>query len=674
MGPQKSSSDIGRQRLYSVPVPNSAKPGFSCIYRTPETANGELVRSLPETKFSSFFSGLVGCSSRHPDDPAVGSRKRNADGSRGEYEWISFKQLRSRVISVGSSLLNLNIAAEQTFDIPGDAKYPRTYRFLGINSKNREEWTILDLACNAFGITSVPLYDTLGDEATEFIMNETKLQTVCADRSCVDHLLKNCSRLTVKKIICFDEITSEEKELASAGSVELIDYASLLHPSQEQVPVEQKEEFVTTICYTSGTTGNPKGVVLTNAGFLATHAGALQRDDMFKAGRGDVHMSYLPMAHVYERMAQFYFLLQGAAIGFYSGDTLKLMDDLQVLRPTIFLSVPRLYMRIVDKVESSVGDKGRISQWLFNAGMRSKLHYYRTANTTTHALYDKVVFAKVQKLLGGRLRVLTTGSAPLEKGLQEKLSCLFSCNMLEGWGMTETYALACCQGTGDCVKGTVGGFVGSLEFRLQSIPEMQYDAENKEKPRGELMVRGPSVFNGYFMNPEETTKTLDAEGWFRTGDVVEVRDRGAVKVIDRKKNIYKLAQGEYVAPEKIEGVYGQAHLIAQIFAHGKFEKACMVAVVVPDDEAVQRWAIKNGKPTKPLSEHVKDSDLNREIMREMKDVSKGKLKGFEEVKGIYLTPELFSIDNLLLTATFKIIRHKAKQVFEKEIDELYASL
>eukprot|EP00922_Rhytidocystis_sp_ex-Travisia-forbesii_P034201 GHVS01050815.1.p1 GENE.GHVS01050815.1~~GHVS01050815.1.p1 ORF type:complete len:661 (-),score=100.09 GHVS01050815.1:370-2352(-) len=658
MGHDSSPREAKKARAYAVAVPNSAKPGFSSVYRTPETVHGELTRTIPALDFNSFWSGTVRCAERFGVSPALGTRAVKADGTKGEYKWINFKELVARVLSVGSSLIEFELATEQTFAVPAGARYGGSFRFLGINAKNRQEWTVLDLACNAFGITSVPLYDTLGDDATEFIVKETRLVTVCADNFCVAHLLKMHQRLPIKRIICLDEITPEDQTKAEAAGVELFPYSKLLKPTKLLKPIEQKDDFVTTICYTSGTTGNPKGVVLTNSAFLATHAGAVDRKDMFKAGPGDVHISYLPMAHVYERMAQYFLLLRGAAVGYYSGDTLKLMDDAQALRPTIFLSVPRLYMRIVDKVQASVADKGCISQWLFSSAIGAKLHHYKTAHTAHHAIYDKIVFGKIQKLLGGRVRVMATGSAPLAKEVQQKVSCLFACNLLEGWGMTETCALTSCQGHFDCSKGTIGGIFGGMEYKLQSIVEMQYDAESRDHPRGELMVRGPVLFRGYFMNPEETNKTLDAEGWFSTGDVVEIASNGALSIIDRKKNIYKLAQGEYVAPEKIEGIYGQAALIGQIFAHGKSEKTCMVGVVVPDDEAVKRWAVKHSKRGTKLSEHIKDEDLKRDILLEMETIAK----------------ELFSVDNLMLTSTFKIIRHKAKQVFEKEIDELYAGL
>eukprot|EP00922_Rhytidocystis_sp_ex-Travisia-forbesii_P060327 GHVS01089432.1.p1 GENE.GHVS01089432.1~~GHVS01089432.1.p1 ORF type:complete len:433 (-),score=23.78 GHVS01089432.1:196-1494(-) len=427
----KAPKEANSSRKYAVPVPNSAKPGFSSVYRTPETVDGELIRTLPELDFNSFWSGIAKCAVRFGREPALGTRASKPDGTKGEYQWINFQNLKSRALSIGSSLVALNVATEQTFEVPAGALYPSTFRFLGINSRNREEWTVIDIACNAFGITTVPLYDTLGDDATEFITKETRLESVCADQCCLTHLLKIRQRLAIKRIICFDSITAEDQQAADAGGIELLPYKKLLTPAKEMDPIQQTDDFVNTICYTSGTTGNPKGVVLTNRAFLATHAGALHREDMFRGGPGDVHMSYLPMAHVYERMAQYYLLLRGASVGYYSGDTLKLMEDVQALRPTVFLSVPRLYMRIVDKVETSVQDKGCISQWLFGSAVRSKLHQYRTARTVHHAVYDKIVFGKIQKLLGGRLKVMTTGSAPLDKGVQEKVSCMFACNLLE---------------------------------------------------------------------------------------------------------------------------------------------------------------------------------------------------------------------------------------------------
>eukprot|EP00921_Rhytidocystis_pertsovi_P017397 GHVQ01027372.1.p1 GENE.GHVQ01027372.1~~GHVQ01027372.1.p1 ORF type:complete len:647 (+),score=60.20 GHVQ01027372.1:371-2311(+) len=642
----------------------------------PETVSSDLISKHPSKKLNSFWDVLEESCKNWGSGHCLGTRE-TVNGERGEYKWKSYDEVRQLVQACGSGLVNLELCPEEEFDIPSGALYSDKLRFIGINSKNREEWTIMDIASNAFGITSVPLYDTLGDEAAEFIISTTRLQTICADSDCVDKLLKLTEQLSgMKYIVCFDTITEAQQSEADSRSVRLVPFSDVVKKGKADLkePVTQTEDFAYTICYTSGTTGLPKGVVLSNKSIRATCAGALGRPDMFKAYPGDYHISYLPMAHVYERVAQYYLILQGAAIGFYSGNTLKLVDDIKSLRPTIFLSVPRLYNRILDKVMSGVAAKGGIARRIFSAALKSKLYNYKTDGRLRHGLYDKIAFKKVQQTLGGRVRILVTGSAPLNYEVQQKAACLFSCNILEGWGMTETCAISACQGEQDFQKGNVGGICGSLEFRLESVPDMNYCAENIERPRGELCVRGPSLFCGYFMNETESKNSFDDDGWFRTGDVAEILPNGALRIIDRKKNIYKLAQGEYVAPEKIEGVYQQAHLISQIFAYGDSEKHCMVAIVVPDEDAVMSWAVQHRMSNVSFADIVKEKPLTDDILLEMNSVAKDKLKGFEKVKAICLSHEPFTVDNGLLTTTFKIVRHKIKIAYQQQLVRLYAEL
>ena len=234
---------------------------------------------------------------------------------------------------------------------------------------------------------------------------------------------------------------------------------------------------------------------------------------------------------------------------------MKLLDDLQALKPTFFPSVPRLYTRIYDKIMAGVKDKSPMQQWMFNKALTSKMHYLETEGALTHKFYDKVVFKKIRKLLGGEVQLMITGSAPIAAEVLNTLKCIFSCPIREGYGQTETSAPATLTAAFDPVSGHVGGPVASCKIRLRDIPEMEYFSTDKPHPRGEICFKGNNIFRGYYKAEDKTKEAFDEDGWLRSGDVGLIYPNGSIKIIDRAKNIFKLSQGEYIAPEKLENVY-----------------------------------------------------------------------------------------------------------------------
>ena len=232
---------------------------------------------------------------------------------------------------------------------------------------------------------------------------------------------------------------------------------------------------------------------------------------------------------------------------------------------------------------------------------------------TAHGCYDKIVFKKFKALLGGKVRFMVTGSAPIDPAVLEILKVAFCCPVMEGYGLTETSAGSSITRPNDPNTGHVGGPLGCVKWRLMDVPEMSYLSTDKPYPRGELCMKGPSVFSGYYKRPEKTAEAFDAEGWFRTGDVCVCYPNGSVKIIDRSKNIFKLAQGEYVAPEKVEGIYVLSPWIAQSLIYGDSLRSCTVGIIVPDVDNAKKWARDNGK-SEDLETLLKDADLKKVIM------------------------------------------------------------
>jgi long-chain acyl-CoA synthetase len=316
---------------------------------------------------------------------------------------------------------------------------------VGLFSINRAEWVIGEQSCFMYSLTTVPLYDTLGADAIEFITNQTELSVIIATKDKAKILVDIRSTIpSLKTIVVMD---TPDAALIEAGKVVGLEVVSFLDVEREgqQSPadaVPPKPDTVGTICYTSGTTGQPKGVVLTHKNMMAFPAAA---NELTATGRfagvrkTDVYISYLPLAHVFERVCQIMMINVGGRIGFYQGDTLKLLDDIAELKPTIFASVPRLFNRIYDKILAGVKAKSGVAQFLFNKAFAAKKANLAKGELT-HWLWDSLVFGNVKSRLGGNVRMMMTGAAPISAEVIDFLRVCFSAEVFEGYGQTETCA------------------------------------------------------------------------------------------------------------------------------------------------------------------------------------------------------------------------------------------
>lgn len=302
-------------------------------------------------------------------------------------------------------------------------------------------------------------------------------------------------------------------------------------------------------------------------------------------------LSFLPLAHAYERTTRNVIFPSGASIGYSRNDPKLLLEDLQNLKPTFVPMVPRLLNRLYDKVNAGVAASFVLKRKLFEAGINKKLHLLENGVVNRDTWADKIVFRKICNLLGGRVRRMTTGSAPVSADVLKFTMSVFGCVLGEGYGQTEATCAA--TFTDDATK-EIGGHVGKplscCAVKLVDVPDMDYYAKENQ---GEVCIKGPIVALGYYKMPEKTKETFDSDGWLHTGDVGQWTKEGNLKIIDRSKHIFKLAQGEYVAPEYLETIYTRSSFIAQCFVEGDPMKTCTVAIVVPDEETVVPWAKKN---------------------------------------------------------------------------------
>jgi len=255
-------------------------------------------------------------------------------------------------------------------------------------------------------------------------------------------------------------------------------------------------------------------------------------------------------------------MITKAKIGFYSGEPLRLVEDCAQLKPNIFPSVPRLYNRIYAKLQQRFGEATGVKKWLVTKGLAKKQANYDQTGTRTACCYDMLVFKKVKAMLGGKVRYMLTGSAPIAKDVLDFMKICFCCPIVEGYGLTESSAGSCVTEPDDPVTGHVGGPVEAVKIRLMDLPEMSYLSTDQPYARGEIQMKGPSIFSGYYKNPDKTAEAFTEDGWFKTGDVGKVFENGTIQIIDRSKNIFKLSQGEYIAPEKIEQILTLSNMIA----------------------------------------------------------------------------------------------------------------
>jgi len=265
--------------------------------------------------------------------------------------------------------------------------------------------------------------------------------------------------------------------------------------------------------------------------------------------------------------------------------------------------VPRLYNKFYGKIKASLDAATGCKGWLINKGYNAKKHYVADTDVSSysHGCYDSLVFNKIKKILGGRVRLMVTASAPISKDVLEFMKVCFGCPILEAYGLSETSGAVTVTHWDDPISGTVGGPLKHCAIRLKDLPDMDYRITDNP-PRGEICIRSPCITPGYFMNPAKTAETIDSQGFLQTGDVGLIYPNGAVKILDRCKNIFKLSQGEYVAPEKVENIFVQSNFISQLMVHGDSLQSCCVAIVVPEKDAVAKWAAENGKEVAAIYE------------------------------------------------------------------------
>ncbi|KAH6789316.1 long-chain acyl-CoA synthetase 2 [Perilla frutescens var. frutescens] len=641
------------------PVAANGKPSAGPVYRCIYAKDG-LMEIPPQINSPwDFFSESV---KKYSNNQMLG-RRQVKDGKAGAYSWLTYQQAYDATLMIGSAIRRRGV-------YPGDK--------CGIYGANCPEWIMAMEACNSQAITYVPLYDSLGANAVEFIINHAEVSIAFVQESKLSAILTCLSKCAsnLKTIVSFGNISDKQKAAAEEVGVACFSWEefSLLGESDGNLPPKKKTDTCT-IMYTSGTTGEPKGVILSNVAFMSEvmSMDQLLRETDKVGTQEDVYFSFLPLAHIFDQIIETYCIYSGSSIGFWQGDIRFLIEDLLVLKPTIFCGVPRVFDRIYTGIMDRISAGGTLKKSLFQIAYNYKLRNLEKGLRQEEAspLMDKLVFDKIKQGFGGRVRLMLSGAAPLPKHIEEFLRVTCCCVLSQGYGLTES-----CGGCFTSIAnvfpmiGSVGVPMTTIEARLESVPEMGYDALSAV-PRGEICLRGNTLFSGYHKRQDLTSEVV-IDGWFHTGDVGEWQPNGSMKIIDRKKNIFKLSQGEYVAVESLESTYSRCPLITSIWVYGNSFESFLVAVVVPERKALEDWALSNQEKGE-IPSLCNNTNARKYILDELNSTAKRhNLRGFEMLRAVHLEPIPFDIDRDLVTPTFKLKRPQLLKHYKDCIDKLYS--
>ncbi len=588
--------------------------------------------------------------------PALFDRQARTLGRRtlflvkreGSYQPITWQQAQERVLALSAFLLHYQVN-------PGDR--------VVILSENRPEWALADLAIQSVGAWTVPIYPSLMPD---------EILTICRDCQpavCVASNSDQASKLvavaeqvpSIQTIIVADGGPSQDRRLVSWASAEAEGrelapkLASLLQRRKEQL----RPSDTATLIYTSGTTGEPKGVMLSHGNFLSNVEACLK---VIPIAGADVHLSFLPLSHVFERMAGWYLMLRVGACVAYAEHMDSVPQNMLEVRPTVMLGVPRffekLYARIQEGVRQAPPLKRRLAEWAMRVGQAAAARVAAGQPLPVplqlkRMAADRLVFHKVKARLGGRLRFFVSGSAPLAKEIGEFFYSL-GVTIIEGYGLTETSPVITVNRLSHPRFGSVGQAVPGVEIWIADD--------------GEILTRGPHVMQGYYKKPDATAAVI-VDGWFHTGDIGHIDGDGCLFITDRKKDLIKTAGGKFVAPQKLEGLFITDPYISQAFVYGDRQPYC-VALIVPNAEQLRGFAQEQeivGRSLKELVSQPKVLDL---YWSRVQAKQQG-LASFEQVKKIALLDQEFSQASGELTPTLKAKRAIIAQRYEALLRALY---
>jgi len=579
-----------------------------------------------------------------------GSKTALMNKVEGQYQGISYQQFGEKVKNLALGLASLGVKK-------GDR--------VALLSENRSEWAISDLAILSLGAINVPIYPSLIPKQIEYILNDSEAKVIITSipdqTSKIIEIIKN---LPVLKYIIYMEspaATNEKmlsfKQISEKGSA----YGNEHPDYYDQAAQAVKPDDPAGIVYTSGTTGNPKGAILTHHNILSNVKGGIAS---LNIGPDDTFLSFLPLCHVFERMGGHFCPISVGATIAYAESIDTVAQNLGEVKPTIMTSVPRLFEKMYTRVLENARAGGAVKQKIFNWAIQTGEKYVKAQGQgkvggtlkVKYNLAHKLVFSKLHERVGGRLRFFVSGGAPLPKEIGEFFHYA-GIKILEGYGLTESSPVIAVNLEDKFKFGTVGPALekGGVEVKI---------AED-----GEILTRGPHVMKGYYKKPAETKEAIDENGWLHTGDIGFLDEDGYLVITDRKKNLIVTSGGKNIAPAPIENLMLTSPLIDQVMVIGDKRKF-LSALIVPNFEALQSFAQEQNIPIKDNEELVNNPKAHQYVANEVERLS-ADLARFEQVKTFRLMPEPFTIEAGELTPTLKIKRKVVEEKYVDMINSMY---
>ncbi|KAK0385329.1 hypothetical protein NLU13_7805 [Sarocladium strictum] len=674
---------------YSVEIEGvEKKPGETIPRRNARFADG--LRKTPFPEVTTVYELVKRSAQVYPNHRAMGSRKiikhhketkkidKNVDGEivkvdktwqffeLSGYTYITYKEYLQLVHDLGSGLRSLEFA--------DDAKV----HFFATTSVS---WMSLSHACASQSIQIATAYDTLGEKGVE----HTLLQTNAAAMFVDPHLLKTASGPLKKSNVKY-VIVNEDCIFTEGGEIEafkeanpqftVITYKELVQRGKENAfePRPPKPEEVFAIMYTSGTGGEPKGVCVRHESLVAGVTG-LYHNVEFSVSDDECILAYLPLAHAIEMALENLVLLIGGTLGYGSPRTLSdtsvrnCAGDMREFKPTVLCGVPQVWETIKKGIMGKVEGSSGLVKNLFWGAYSYKNFMIRNKLPLASVL-DGIVFGKVKELTGGRLRFTFNGGSPISANTKNFISMVMA-PMIGGYGLTETVANGALGSPLQYAGDTLGAPPPAVEVKLVALPDIGYDTDGNN-PQGEIWIRGTPVTKEYFQNPEETAKAITEDGWFKTGDIGEWTADGHLRIIDRAKNLVKLAGGEYIALEKLETVYRGSQLVLNIMVEASPEHSRPLAVITPVEAVLAEKAKEIGVDAHSMHHNDK---IRKIVLKDLQNLAKQSgLVGMEIVANVVITDEEWTPQNGLVTATQKLNRRAVREKYGKEIKEGFSKM
>uniref|UniRef100_A0A8C6LKJ0 long-chain-fatty-acid--CoA ligase n=1 Tax=Nothobranchius furzeri TaxID=105023 RepID=A0A8C6LKJ0_NOTFU len=587
----------------------------------------------------------------------------------GKYNWLSYEEAYHAAKCFGSGLAALN---------------QKPFCNIAIICETRAEWVVAAQACFMYNFPLVTLYATLGPKAVAHGLNETEVTHIITSKDLLQGRLKAilCEVPRLQFIIVVDNKPINRSDIPKGITIHSMDAVKEMgcRPDNREYFLQPAPSDIAVIMYTSGSTGIPKGVMISHGNIIAAIAGMAER--IPNLNETDTYIGYLPLAHVLELSAELVCISHGCRIGYSSPQTLADQSskikkgskgDTSVLKPTLMASVPEIMDRIYKNVMTKVEEMSKLQKTLFVLAYNYKIEQISKGYSTP--LCDSLVFKRVRALLGGNMRVLLSGGAPLSAATQRFMNVCMCCPVGQGYGLTETCGAGTISEFWDYSTGRVGAPLVCSEIMLKDWEEGGYYSTDTPNPRGEILIGGPNVTMGYYKsngkNHEDFFVDANGQRWFCTGDIGEFHPDGCLKIIDRKKDLVKLQAGEYVSLGKVEAVLKNCSLVDNICAYANSDQSYVISFVVPNHK--QLMALAEKMQIKGSWEEICNNlQIETEALRVITEAAiSGKLERFEIPRKIRLSAEAWTPETGLVTDAFKLKRKELKTHYQEDIERMY---